>query len=58
MIRRPGHSRRIVVTQGALHVLTEEQLSAVLDHARAHIVGRHHLAHAGCPASTRRCCWR
>lgn len=32
------------MTRGALEVLTEEQLRAVLDHERAHIAGRHHLA--------------
>ncbi|MFJ9706055.1 M56 family metallopeptidase [Streptomyces sp. NPDC101234] len=38
-----GRRARVVVTSGALDVLTEEQLRAVLDHERAHIVGRHHL---------------
>lgn len=37
---RPSH---VVVTRGALDVLTEEQLRAVLEHERAHVVGRHHL---------------
>ncbi|MBW8795410.1 MAG: M56 family metallopeptidase [Streptomyces sp.] len=38
-----GRSARVVVTRGALDVLTEEQLRAVLEHERAHIAGRHHL---------------
>ncbi|MFJ9565047.1 M56 family metallopeptidase [Streptomyces fuscichromogenes] len=38
-----GRRARVVVTSGALDVLTEEQLRAVLDHERAHIAGRHHL---------------
>ncbi|MGX1115952.1 hypothetical protein RKD37_001315 [Streptomyces ambofaciens] len=42
----PGRCRRVVVTRGALDVLSEEQLRAVLEHERAHIEGRHHLLHA------------
>ena len=38
-----GRGSHIVVTQGALDALSEEQLRAVVDHERAHIVGRHHL---------------
>ncbi|MEU2334683.1 M56 family metallopeptidase [Streptomyces sp. NPDC013172] len=38
-----GRRARVVVTSGVLDVLTEEQLRAVLEHERAHIVGRHHL---------------
>ncbi|MEV5956783.1 M56 family metallopeptidase [Streptomyces sp. NPDC051987] len=38
-----GRRARVVVTSGALDVLTDEQLRAVLDHERAHIAGRHHL---------------
>ncbi|MEU5947555.1 M56 family metallopeptidase [Micromonospora sp. NPDC047465] len=37
---RPGH---VVVTRGALDVLTPRQLEAVLRHERAHLRGRHHL---------------
>lgn len=37
--RRPA----IVVTRGALDVLDEEQMTAVLSHERAHLTGRHHL---------------
>ncbi|WP_030755302.1 M56 family metallopeptidase [Streptomyces sp. NRRL F-5135] len=39
----PGRYRRVVVTRGALDVLSEEQLRAVLEHERAHLRGRHHL---------------
>ncbi|MER6357216.1 M56 family metallopeptidase [Streptomyces sp. NPDC001634] len=38
-----GRGARVVVTRGALDVLSETQLRAVLEHERAHIVGRHHL---------------
>ena len=37
---RPG---TIVVTSGALAVLGPAQLTAVLEHERAHLAGRHHL---------------
>ncbi|MGW0095702.1 M56 family metallopeptidase [Streptomyces sp. NPDC003328] len=40
-----GRPSRVVVTRGALDVLSGEQLRAVLEHERAHIVGRHHLLH-------------
>jgi hypothetical protein len=39
----PGRCSRVVVTRGALDVLSEAQLRAVLEHERAHIEGRHHL---------------
>ncbi|MFF8378453.1 M56 family metallopeptidase [Streptomyces sp. NPDC015661] len=39
----PGRPGRIVVTRGALEVLDDEQLRAVLAHERAHVDGRHHL---------------
>ncbi|MFD9722111.1 M56 family metallopeptidase [Streptomyces sp. NPDC059076] len=39
----PGRGHRIVVTQGALDVLDDEQLYAALEHERAHLIGRHHL---------------
>ncbi|MFI7413594.1 M56 family metallopeptidase [Streptomyces sp. NPDC049627] len=42
----PGRHGRVVITQGALDVLSEPQLRAVLEHERAHIEGRHHLLHA------------
>ncbi|WP_413098324.1 M56 family metallopeptidase [Streptomyces sp. Inha503] len=41
----PGRHRRVVVTRGALEVLSEAQMRAVLEHERAHIEGRHHLLH-------------
>lgn len=41
----PGRCRRVVITRGALDVLSEPQLRAVLEHERAHIEGRHHLLH-------------
>ncbi|MGK5447318.1 M56 family metallopeptidase [Streptomyces radiopugnans] len=42
----PGRFRTVVVTHGAIRVLSREQLRAVLAHERAHITGRHHLCHA------------
>ncbi|MEV8018108.1 M56 family metallopeptidase [Streptomyces sp. NPDC086554] len=41
----PGRCRRVVITRGALDVLSDTQLRAVLEHERAHIEGRHHLLH-------------
>jgi Zn-dependent protease with chaperone function len=38
-----GRPAAIVVTSGALAVLDEQQLAAVLAHERAHLAGRHHL---------------
>jgi hypothetical protein len=39
----PGRRSRVVVTRGALDVLSDAQLRAVLEHEQAHIKGRHHL---------------
>ncbi|MFF8595539.1 M56 family metallopeptidase [Streptomyces sp. NPDC015220] len=39
----PGRAPQVVVSSGALEVLTERQLAAALEHERAHITGRHHL---------------
>ena len=39
----PGRQPQVVVTTGALSVLGEEQLDAVVAHERAHLAGRHHL---------------
>jgi Zn-dependent protease with chaperone function len=39
----PGHPATIVLTTGALAVLDEPQLLAVLAHEHAHLAGRHHL---------------
>ncbi|MBI0293208.1 M56 family metallopeptidase [Streptomyces sp. PRKS01-29] len=41
----PGRRHRVVVTRGALDVLSDAQMRAVLEHERAHIEGRHHLLH-------------
>lgn len=38
----PG-ARRIVLTEGALAILGDAELRAVLAHERAHLAGRHHL---------------
>jgi len=38
-----GRPAAIVVTSGALAVLDEPQLAAVLAHERAHLAGHHHL---------------
>ncbi|MFF4871435.1 M56 family metallopeptidase [Streptomyces sp. NPDC000961] len=46
----PGLRSRIVVSDAAVRLLTEEQLDAVLEHERAHIVGRHHLLIAAAEA--------
>jgi len=39
----PGTRRPVVLTTGALRVLDDTQLAAVLAHERAHQSGRHHL---------------
>jgi hypothetical protein len=49
----PGRNPRIVVSAGALRLLSDEQLDAVLEHERAHIAGRHHLALAATQAFAR-----
>ncbi|MFD5752136.1 M56 family metallopeptidase [Streptomyces sp. NPDC127033] len=41
----PGRRPRVVVTRGALEVLSDAQLRAVLAHEQAHLTGRHHLLH-------------
>ncbi|WP_319052736.1 M56 family metallopeptidase [Streptomyces europaeiscabiei] len=46
----PGRRPRIVVSDAAVRELTPEQLAAVLEHERAHIAGRHHLALAAAAA--------
>jgi Zn-dependent protease with chaperone function len=46
----PGRYPRIVVSEGALRLLSGEQLDAVLEHERAHIAGRHHLVLAAAKA--------
>ncbi|GAA3390353.1 M56 family metallopeptidase [Cryptosporangium minutisporangium] len=42
-----GTAHQVVVTSGALELLSAEQLAAVLAHERAHVVGRHALLLAG-----------
>ncbi|MGV9315720.1 M56 family metallopeptidase [Streptomyces sp. NPDC003691] len=49
----PGRAHRVVVTRGALDVLTEEQLRAVLAHEHAHLRGRHHWVQIGAKAFAR-----
>lgn len=39
----PGHRPRVVVSAGAMRLLSAAQLDAVLAHEHAHIAGRHHL---------------
>lgn len=43
----PGRRHRIVVTTGALKLLSADELAAVLAHERAHAAGRHHLVRDG-----------
>jgi len=43
----PGRRHRIVVTTGALALLTADELAAVVAHERAHAAGRHHLLRDG-----------
>ncbi|TXK18972.1 M48 family metalloprotease [Homoserinibacter sp. GY 40078] len=40
----PGRSRAIVVSAGLQRLLSPAQLGAVIEHERAHLVGRHALA--------------
>jgi beta-lactamase regulating signal transducer with metallopeptidase domain len=49
----PGYKPRVVVSEGALRLLSPGQLDAVLEHERSHIAGRHHLAMAAMQAFTR-----
>ncbi|MEH0638242.1 M56 family metallopeptidase [Streptomyces bottropensis] len=46
----PGRRPRIVVSEAAVRELAPEQLAAVLEHERAHVAGRHHLALAATAA--------
>ncbi|MGH3906956.1 MAG: M56 family metallopeptidase [Pseudonocardiaceae bacterium] len=43
----PGRRRRIVVTTGALVLLSADELAAVVAHERAHAAGWHHLLRDG-----------
>lgn len=47
----PGRHRAVVLTSGALELLDDEQLSAVLAHEHAHLRGRHHLVLAAAAAA-------
>ncbi|MFJ1593793.1 M56 family metallopeptidase [Kitasatospora albolonga] len=49
----PGRRARIVVSSGAVDVLTRAELGAVVEHERAHIRGRHHLVLAAAHAFAR-----
>lgn len=49
----PGYKPRVVVSAGALRLLSPGQLTAVLEHERAHIAGRHHLVLAATQAFAR-----
>ncbi|MFI0767479.1 M56 family metallopeptidase [Streptomyces sp. NPDC021218] len=51
--RLPGRRPRIVVSADALRLLSPAQLESVLEHERAHIAGRHHLALAATEAFAR-----
>lgn len=42
----PGRRARVVVSEGALRLLSAAQVDAVLEHERAHVAGRHHLPQA------------
>ncbi|MEW2625326.1 M56 family metallopeptidase [Streptomyces sp. NPDC048106] len=46
----PGRAPQVVVSEGAVSALTGEQLTAALEHERAHIAGRHHLLAAAASA--------
>lgn len=39
----PGGGGRVVVTTGALELLADDEVAAVVAHERAHLRGRHHL---------------
>ena len=49
----PGHRPRVVVSAGAMRLLSAAQLDAVLAHEHAHIAGRHHLVLAASQAFAR-----
>jgi len=49
----PGRLRRVVLTRGALDVLSPRQLRAVVAHEQAHLAGRHHLITAATEAFAR-----
>jgi len=43
-------ARTVVLTSAAVAALSDDELGAVLDHERAHLRGRHHLAVAAAAA--------
>ena len=49
----PGRRGLIVVTTGALDALSDDEMQAVLEHERAHLRARHHLAVAAAAAAAR-----
>lgn len=49
----PGRTRTIVLTSAAVRTLHADELTAVLDHERAHLRGRHHLLTASAQALAR-----
>lgn len=49
----PGRSKQVVLTTGALTVLTADQLRAALAHERSHLNGHHHLVIAAAAALAR-----
>ena len=49
----PGRSGRVVVTEGAARLLSQEELAGVLAHERAHLRARHHLLIAASAALSR-----
>lgn len=49
----PGLRPRIVVSSGAVGLLSRDELDAVVEHERAHIHGRHHLVLAAAQAFAR-----
>ncbi|MET8513157.1 M56 family metallopeptidase [Streptomyces sp. NPDC005077] len=46
----PGRHPRVVVSRGAVELLSGDELGAVVEHERAHIAGRHHLVLAASQA--------
>ena len=49
----PGRSGRVVVTEGAARLLSQEELAGVLAHERAHLRARHHVLIAASAALSR-----
>lgn len=49
----PGRSGRVVITEGAARLLSEQELASVLAHERAHLRARHHVLIAASAALSR-----